>query len=91
MKIRLSERASEQLRILLDYLELEWSPQVRDNFILKLERSFLAIETLPNGFPVSEKFSDLHKCVITPQTSAYYRIELDSIQIIAFFDNRMDL
>ncbi|MFN0034189.1 MAG: type II toxin-antitoxin system RelE/ParE family toxin [Saprospiraceae bacterium] len=72
MKIRLSGRASEQLALLLEYLELEWSPQVRDNFILKLERSFIAIETLPNGFPVSEKFTSLRKCVVTPQTSAYY-------------------
>ena len=70
MKIRLSERASEQLTLLLYYLELEWSPQVRDNFILKLEQSFVAIGTLPNGFPVSEKFTGLRKCVVTPQTSA---------------------
>ena len=38
MKIRLSERGSEQLTLLLYYLELEWSPQVCDNFILKLEQ-----------------------------------------------------
>ena len=91
MRISLSERASEQLASLLDYLELEWSPQVSDNFVLKLERSLNAIQTFPEGFPASEKFTGLHKCVITSQTSAYYRIENDTIEIIAFFDNRMNL
>ena len=71
MRITLSEQASEQLTILLTYLELEWSPRVRDNFILKLERSFEAIVAFPKGFPVSEKFPGLHKCIITTQTSGY--------------------
>jgi len=91
MKITLSERASEQLTILLTYLELDWSPRIRDNFIYKMERSFEAIEAFPQGFPVSEKFPGLRKCVITPQTSAYYQINENEIEIIAFFDNRMDI
>jgi plasmid stabilization system protein ParE len=91
MKIVLSEKAAEQLAALLDYLEFDWSPRVRDAFVLKMERSFDAIRTFPGGFPASEKFSGLHKCVITPQTSAYYQIGEESIEIIAFFDNRMDI
>lgn len=91
MKIILSDRAAEQLAVLLDYLESDWSVRVRDNFILKMERSFDAIQTFPSGFPVSEKFTGLHKCVITPQTSAYYQISGGVIEIIAFFDNRMDI
>ena len=90
MKIILSERASEQLVILLTYLEQEWSPRVRDRFLFKLERSFEAIQALPKSFPVSEKFTGLRKCVITPQTSAYYQINDMDVEVIAFFDNRMD-
>ncbi|HRI61365.1 MAG TPA: hypothetical protein PK228_16610 [Saprospiraceae bacterium] len=48
MKITLSERASEQLAILLTYLELEWSPRVRDNVYLQngtLVRGYRGIPT----------------------------------------------
>ena len=91
MKIVLSDPAAEQLQALLDYLEFDWSPRIRDNFLVKLERSFIALRQFPAGFPVSEKFPGLRKCVITPQCSAYYQIHADEIEIIAIFDNRMDL
>jgi len=91
MKIVLSEPAAEQLRALLDYLEFEWSTRVRDSFLVKLERSFAALLAFPKAFPNSEKFIGLRKCVITPQCSAYYQIQDEDIEIIAFFDNRMDL
>jgi plasmid stabilization system protein ParE len=91
MNIVLSEPAAEQLQALLDYLEVEWSQRVQDGFLLKLERSFIALRQFPRAFPKSEKFPGLHKCVITAQCSAYYRVYEEEIQIIAFFDNRMDL
>ncbi len=91
MNIILSEPAAEQLQALLDYLEFEWSPRVRDGFLLKLERSFTILQRFPGAFPISEKFLGLRKCVITPQCSAYYQIQEDDIENIAFFDNRMDL
>ncbi|MBC7775957.1 MAG: type II toxin-antitoxin system RelE/ParE family toxin, partial [Phycisphaerae bacterium] len=69
----------------------EWSPRVRDSFLLKLERSFNVLQEFPKAFPNSEKFLGLRKCVITPQCSAYYQIQDQDIEIIAFFDNRMDL
>mgnify|MGYP000125224716 CR=1 FL=1 len=91
MNIVLSEPAAEQLQALLDYLELEWSPRIRDGFLLKLERSLTVLQQFPIAFPHSEKFLGLRKCVITPQCSAYYQIQGNDIEIIAFFDNRMDL
>jgi plasmid stabilization system protein ParE len=91
MSIILSEPAAEQLQLLLDYLEVEWSSRVRDSFLLKLERSFTVLQQFPISSPNSEKFLGLRKCVITPQCSAYYQIRGDDIEIIAFFDNRMDL
>ena len=91
MKLYLSDQAAEQLDGLLAYLELEWSVRVRDNFLQKFDRSFQAIRRLPFGFPASEKFIGLRKCVITPQTSAFYRVGNEEIEVIAIFDNRMEL
>jgi plasmid stabilization system protein ParE len=91
MKIFLSEIAEYQLDTLLDYLEIEWSVRVRDNFMNKFENSLRTIETMPFAYPFSEKLIGLHKCVVTPQTSIYYQINANEIEVIAIFDNRMDL
>jgi len=92
MTVFLSDNAKEQLHHIIDYLELKWSTRVRDNFIDKLQRAMDTIEKMPNGFPVSQKFPGLHKCVITAQTVAYYRIKEaeQEIEIIAVIDSRQN-
>lgn len=58
MKVYLSIEAAEQLQKLLDYLENNWSVKVRDNFILKFDRSLQIIAEIPFAFPGSDKFPD---------------------------------
>ncbi len=40
-KIKLSKRASKKLEKLLEYLELEWSLKVKEDFIKKLNKTKL--------------------------------------------------
>lgn len=40
--------------------------------------------------PPSIQQPDLYKCTITKQTSMVYEVKDDTIQLIAFFDNRSD-
>jgi len=56
MTIKLSQEAKEQLEWLLLYIEERWSVRVRDNFILKLERTLEVIRTHPESYPASTKF-----------------------------------
>jgi len=74
MKVKLSELAVFKLNHLLTYLDDEWG---------KL------LSNVSRAFPRS-KFHDIHKCVVTRQTSLYYRILPDHIEIITVFDNRQD-
>ncbi len=55
-------------------------------------RSIVVIGNVPYAFPESVKMPGIRKCVITPQTSAFYRINEDeqSIEIIAVLDNRQN-
>ena len=43
------------------------------------------------AFPKSDKFIGLRKCVITPQTVAYYRIKENEIEMITFIDSRINI
>ena len=85
-----SKRARKKLEKLLDYLENEWSLKVKNEFIEKLDRCVLQISKHPESYPVSGKFPGLYKCIVTKQTTLYYRIKENEIQVIAFFDNKQD-
>ena len=93
MKVFLSKTAGEQVYRIIEYLESRWPPKVRDNFLDKLERSMEVISKMPLSFPASSSFPGLRKCVITPQTTAYYRVDESQkeVEIVAILDTRGDL
>lgn len=56
--IILSKRASNQLERLFEYLELEWSPKVKQEFIKKLDKSLKQIQQYPDGFSETKIFAN---------------------------------
>lgn len=88
MKVILSATASDQLQSLFDYLEHNWSPEVRRQFQRKLDLKIKTIKLLPLAFPKSNLFPDCHKCVVSPQTSVIYRLKIDVIEVVVVLDNR---
>jgi len=89
-EIRLSVRASQKLEKLLTFLESKWSVKVRKDFVLKLDDCLKKIQALPDSFPESEKIKGLRKCVITKQTTIYYKYSASTIDIVTFFDTRQN-
>ncbi|MDP2061214.1 MAG: type II toxin-antitoxin system RelE/ParE family toxin [Flavobacteriaceae bacterium] len=89
-EIRLSKRAIRKLNSLLVYLEEEWSTKVKHEFILKLDKSLKQIQKLPDSFPESEKIRGLRKCVVTKQTTVFYKYSETTIDVITIFDNRQN-
>jgi plasmid stabilization system protein ParE len=87
-EIVFSTRARLKLERLLDYLETEWSLKVKHSFIAKLDLALFQIAKMPESCPMSHKKKGVHKCIVSKQTSLYYRVTTKEIQIIAFFDNR---
>ena len=87
-EVRLATRAMKKLDNLLVYLEKEWSIKVEHDFIVKLDKSLKQIQKLPDSFPESEKVKGLRKCVVTKQTTIFYKYTETSIYIVAIFDNR---
>lgn len=90
MKVFISEIAEHKILDLLAYLEEIWSPKVKEDFLKKLFGKINQISELPYSCPQSKEFKGLFKCIITKQTSLYYRVNLekDELEIITLFDNR---
>jgi len=92
MKVFLSELAENKLLKLNDYLLENWSLKVKNDFIKKLTSKIDQISEQPESCPQSSEFKGLFKCVVTKQTTLYYRINLDrnEIEIITIFDTRQN-
>lgn len=89
-KVVLTKRASKRLDDLLNYLELEWSKKVKEEFVVKFDGSINKIRQYSEIAPTTDFSIGLHKYVVTKQTTLYYRIEETTITILTIFDNRMN-
>lgn len=92
MQVFLSNQAEIKLLQLNDYLLHKWNVKVRDEFIEKLTQKINQISAQPESCPQSRDFNGLYKCVVTKQTTFYYRILFDKneIEVITLFDTRQN-
>lgn len=72
------------------FLTQEWSEKVKQEFIEKLDTKIKQVSLYPKSCPESKLFTNLYTCVVTKQTTFYYRIKEDVIEIATFFDTRQD-
>ncbi len=56
----------------------------------RIEKVLEGISKMPRMYPSSRKQKNLRKCVFSKQTSIYYRIDQDYIEIVSFRENRKD-
>lgn len=75
---------------LFEYLITEWSVKVKMDFVEKLDSAIELIKTQPEIFPESIKGKGLRKCVITTQTTLYYRYNSRQINIVTIFHTRQN-
>ncbi len=89
-KVIISKTAEKKLSSLFEYLLENWSAKVKSNFIKKLDHNIDIIKLEPETFPESQRDPGLRKCVITKQTTLYYRFDSDQIKIVTIFDTRQN-
>jgi len=87
-RIKLSRRSVRNLETLLDYLKSNWSLEVKNNFIKKLDSGLLHLGRFPESHPESDVKKGLHKYVLTKQTTIYYKFNTSSLLVVALFDTR---
>ncbi|TVQ93735.1 MAG: type II toxin-antitoxin system RelE/ParE family toxin [Bacteroidetes bacterium] len=67
-----------------------WTINEVEDFEVKVEGLIEKLKTHKRLCPLSEKQTNLRRCVISPQTSIVYRINDNVIELVAFFDNRVE-
>ncbi|MDD7914190.1 type II toxin-antitoxin system RelE/ParE family toxin [Polaribacter ponticola] len=88
--ITISKTAKRKIEKLFGYLVKNWNLKVKFDFVKKLNRSIKVIQLNPELFPESNIKKGLHKCVITKQTTLFYRFNSKKIIIVAIFDTRQN-
>jgi plasmid stabilization system protein ParE len=89
-EIIFSKNAEKNVIDLLEYLELKWSIKVRDKFISKLDKSIYLIQNEPEIFPKSQINKEHYRCVLSKQTTIYYKYNSKQIRILSLFDTRQN-
>ena len=89
-KVVISITAERKLEKLFEYFIEKWSIKVKKDFVKKLDSSIEIIKNQPEIFPESKKGKSLRKCVITKQTTLFYRYNSKRISIVTIFDTRQD-
>lgn len=90
MRVFLSPLAEYKLLKLLQYIEDEWGKPSKKRFLEELETKIKQIYSQPYSSPSIKEFPEIHWCVVTPQSSFYYRLLEQEIEIITITDNRQD-
>ncbi len=90
MKVFISEIAENRLIALAEYLLTNWGFKVKKEFLAKLDQKITRISIQPESCPQSQGMKGIYRCVVSKQTSFYYRIDFqkEEIEIITFFDVR---
>jgi plasmid stabilization system protein ParE len=83
-----SERALQEYKDLLDYISGEWGEAIMNRVKSEFAQTLTRIQVSPEQFPVFLKKRKIRRCVASPQTSIYFKINKQDIEIYAVFDNR---
>jgi plasmid stabilization system protein ParE len=92
MKVTLSNLAEFKLLKLYNYLTENWSLQIKNDFHKKLVLKIEQIKGNPYSCVKSFENKGLYKCVVTKQTTFYYRVlkNKKELEIITIFDTRQN-
>jgi plasmid stabilization system protein ParE len=85
-----SPRATEEYLDLIDYLLNKWGEKVTRKLIERIQDVLEVISERPEIYPATSKRENIRRCVVSKQTSLYYRVKTDKIELIMLFDNRRD-
>jgi plasmid stabilization system protein ParE len=90
LTIEWTAEAQNRLNAVFDYLESYWTPREVKKFAQRLDEALSLIIKFPFIYPASRQNSMVRRCVLTKQTSLYYKIDAEKILVITLFDNRQN-
>ena len=88
--VRYSTRSYEEYEEILDYVFNKFGATIAAKVDMHFEKVIDQIAINPNLYPYSDKKKNLRRCVISSQTTLYYRFNGEYIEFASFRGNLMD-
>lgn len=89
-QVRYSTRASAEYEDILDYVVKKFGLIIAAKVDLHFEEVINQISINPNLYPYSDKMKNLRRCIISPQTTLYYRLNGECVELASFRGNKMN-
>lgn len=75
--------------MVIEYLEENWTIKEINNFLDRTDEVVNFIAQNPKQYLYSKK-KDVYRAVVTKQISLYYRVNLNAIELLIFWDTRQN-
>ena len=89
-EVVLTQVAEIQLNNTIEYIEISFGKSAKLKFTNKLENIVNIIKEYPKTFPISKYKNGVRRCVLSKQSTIYYKSSEEKITILAVFDNKQD-
>jgi plasmid stabilization system protein ParE len=89
-QIRWSDRATDENENLSTYLLSEWGVEITIRVRNLIDDAATRIHRTPEQFPIFLKSMKVRRCVVSPQTSIFFKVYKKEIVIMSIFDNRQN-
>ena len=87
-KIEWTENAKQDLKKIIEYLRDEWSVDIAEKFVDRLDSMLELLTISPYIGPASKKKKGVRQILITRHNRLYYRVIGNKIILLDFFDTR---
>lgn len=87
-EIRYSLRARFEQLEMLDYIAQNFGIEKAKEIFNKIEKILAQLSINPEMYPQSNRKKGIRRCVFSKQTSIYFRVNSETIEIISFRPNR---
>jgi plasmid stabilization system protein ParE len=88
--VRYSTRAYKEYEEILDYVFKKFGADIALKVDKHFEEVIDNIAINPHLYPLSEKKTNLRRCVVSPQTTIYYRFNGEHVELASFRGNRLN-
>lgn len=89
-EVVITDNAKEDIEHIASFLKIQFSNQVKTDFLVNVSEKLLFIEKMPFMYPKSIKNERVRRCVIHKNTVCYYEVTNEHIIILSVSDARID-
>ena len=86
-KVNWTEESETTFNENIEYISKSWDVHSINNFLDRVDEVVKNIKSNPNLYPVYRKSDKVHKCVVNPHITVYYKIvDTSNVDLITFWN-----